>query len=319
MQYVSARLLAVGFTAFLAGALPLGGSRLVADPEIPEHSLTGTNASLDGRRPFPDDNPWNRDVSQDPVDPNSDRIVSAIGAERTVVPDFGNYFSGKPYVVVSGDTPKVPVSFTIAAESDPGPYPIPPNPPIQSDSDHHILVVDKDNWKLYELLEASRSGNGWHAYCGAIFDLNSNKMRPERWTSSDAAGLPMFPGLVRYDEVYEQKAIRHALRFSVPSTRRAYIYPARHFASGNSSPNLPPMGARFRLKADYDISGFSEPARVILQALKTYGMFVADHGSAWYLSGPPDRRWDNDVLRTLRRVRGRDFELVRMDEVSEGD
>lgn len=316
MKYAVPGLVAVCLTVSLVlpATSPQAGAQ---DKELSPD--VGVNASLRGRRPFPDDNPWNQDISKEPVDPMSDRMVRAIGADRTLVPDFGNFFSGKPYNVVSGNQPKVPVVFDYASESDPGPYPIPPDAAMQSDSDHHVLVVDKDNWILYEMIWARRNGSGWRAWAGAVFDLNSNKLRPHRWTSSDAAGLPMFPGLVRWDEVYETKEIRHALRFSVNTTRRAYVSPARHYASQNRDPSQPPMGARFRLRADYDISGFPEPAQVILRALKTYGMFVADHGSPWYLSGPPDRRWDNDTLRTLRRVRGRDFELVQMGEVFEGD
>ncbi|MCG3121397.1 MAG: hypothetical protein ALAOOOJD_04462 [bacterium] len=177
-----------------------------------------------------------------------------------------------------------------------------------------MIVIDRDNWRLYELFAAypQNGGASWRAGSGAIFDLNSNALRPAGWTSADAAGLPIFPGLVRYDEVVEQKAIRHALRFTCPVTRRAYIHPARHFASSRTDANLPPMGMRVRLKANYDISSFPAEAQVVLTALKKYGMFLADNGSAWYLSGAPDARWNDDHLHTLQQVKGENFEVVKM-------
>jgi hypothetical protein len=280
----------------------------------------GPNASLGGKRVFPADNPWNQDISKAPVDPNSDRLIASIGANKPLHPDFGTVYQGAPngipYVVVPGTQPKVPVRFEYADESDPGPYPIPPDAPIEggprSKGDRHVIVIDRDHWKLYELFSAYRQGNGWKAGSGAIFDLNSNKLRPAGWTSADAAGLPIFPGLVRYDEVVEQKAIPHALRFTVARSRRAYVYPARHFASRRTDPDLPPMGMRVRLKADYDISGFPPECQVILTALKKYGMFVADNGGDWFLSGAPDPRWNDDNLHALKKVKGRDFEVVQM-------
>jgi hypothetical protein len=191
-----------------------------------------------------------------------------------------------------------------------------------ADGDRHILIVDRDNWLLYELFAGYPvdGGASWRAGSGAIYDLQSNDLRPERWTSADAAGLPILPGLVRYDEVVEQGAIMHALRFTVQRTRRAMVPPARHFASNLRDPNLPPMGMRVRLRADYPVESASFPAsvQVILNALKTYGMFVADNGSSWFVSGAPDPRWIDDELATLRRVLGRDFEVVRMDGLVEG-
>jgi hypothetical protein len=175
-----------------------------------------------------------------------------------------------------------------------------------------VLVIDRDNWKLYELFAAVRDGKGWRASSGAIFDLSSNQLRPAGWTSADAAGLPIFPGLVRYDEVHEHKAITHALRFTCQHSRRAYVWPARHFASRSNDPNLPPMGMRVRLKASYDISKFSPAIQVILTALKKYGMFVADNGGDWFVSGAPDPRWNDEELATLKQVHGKDFEVVRM-------
>jgi hypothetical protein len=280
----------------------------------------GVNASLQGARPFPDDNPWNKPIDSDPVDPDSDLLIDSIGRKASLHPDFGALWNGGPfgipYVVVSGGTPKVSVSFQYADESDAGPYPIPPGAPIEggatSQGDRHILVIDRDNWKLYELFAAYPSGAGYSAGSGAIFDLSSNSLRPAGWTSADAAGLPIFPGLVRYDEVMEGKAIRHALRFTAARTRRAYVYPARHFASASTDPSLPPMGMRVRLKAGVDISGFPSGARVVLQALKTYGMILADNGGNWFLSGAPDSRWNDDELNTLKGLNGNDFEVVKM-------
>lgn len=282
----------------------------------------GNGASLNGKPIFPADNPWNQDISSEPVDPNSAALIASIGADRGLHPDFGTVWNGAPngipYIVVAGNQRKVPVSFEYADESDAGPYPLPANAPIEGgtngDGDRHVIVIDRDNWRLYELFAAypQNGGASWRAGSGAIFDLNSNALRPAGWTSADAAGLPIFPGLVRYDEVVEQKAIRHALRFTCPVTRRAYIHPARHFASSRTDANLPPMGMRVRLKANYDISSFPAEAQVVLTALKKYGMFLADNGSAWYLSGAPDARWNDDHLHTLQQVKGENFEVVKM-------
>jgi hypothetical protein len=285
----------------------------------------GPNASLGGRRLFPDDNLWNQDISREPVDPNSAALIASIGLDKKLHPDFGSVYRGVPwgipYVVVSGNQPKVPVTFDYDGESDPSPYPIPPDAPIEggpkAKGDRHVLVLDRDNWKLYELWAAypKNRGQSWHAGSGAIFDLNSNELRPRGWTSADAAGLPILAGLVRFDEVMEQKEIRHALRFTVTKTRRAFVAPATHYASTRTDEHLPPMGMRVRLKANYDISQFPPSARVILTALKKYGMFVADNGGDWFLSGAPDPRWNHDDIETLKRVKGRDFEVVRMGEV----
>jgi hypothetical protein len=278
--------------------------------------------SLLGRQVFPADNPWNQDISQLPVDPNSTALIASIGSATSLHPDFGTTWNGAPngipYLVVSGTQTKVPVTFDYAGESDAGPYPIPPDAPIEggssSQGDRHVLIIDRDNWRLYELYATypQAGGTSWHAGSGAVFDLNSNALRPAGWTSADAAGLPIFPGLVRYEEVMEQQEIRHALRFTVQRSRHAYVAPARHFASSNTDPNLPPMGMRVRLKANFDVSTFPPPVQVILTALKKYGMLLADNGSNWYISGAPDPRWSDDDLATLGRVTGADFEVVQM-------
>jgi hypothetical protein len=278
------------------------------------------DASVNGISIFPPDNPWNTDISAWPVDPDSDALIASIGLTTGLHPDFGTVYNnapnGIPYVVVSGQQP-VPILFTeFGDQSDPGPYPIPPNAPIEggptATGDRHVLVIDSDHRKLYELYHAyPQPDRSWQAGSGAIFDLTSNALRPEGWTSADAAGLPIFPGLVRYDEVMQQGAITHALRFTVQHTRMAYVYPARHYASSSTNPNYPPMGMRVRLRASFDISGFPSNIRVILKAMQTYGMFVADNGSNWYVSGAPDPRWDDDELvSNFRRVHGSDFEVV---------
>ncbi|MFS8084292.1 MAG: hypothetical protein ACMG6H_01555 [Acidobacteriota bacterium] len=284
----------------------------------------GPGASLHGKQVFPPDNPWNQDISNLPLDPNSANLIASIGRDDPLHPDFGPLYHGAPngipYIVVAGTQPLVPIVFTAyGGESDPGPYPVPRNAPVEggpnSSGDRHVLVVDRDHWKLYEMYSGYPVNNGasWNAKAGAIFDLKSNALRTDGWTSTDAAGLPVFPGLVRYDEVFEQKEIKHALRFTVPRSRKAYVYPARHYASGDPNPNLPPMGMRVRLKASFDISKYSPPIQVILRALKRYGMFVADNGPGWFLSGAPDERWNDDVLSMLKTVRGYDFEVVLMD------
>jgi hypothetical protein len=283
----------------------------------------GVNASLNGAQVFPADNPWNTPVDTLPVDPNSDDLIDSIGRYTNLHPDFGANWNGGPfgipYIVVSGDTPGVSVTFRYANESDRVPYPITSNAPIEGGAnaggDRHILMIDRDNWILYELFAAyppNQPGDPWRAGSGAVWDMTTNDLRPEGDTSADAAGLPIFPGLVRYDEVFEQGEINHALRFTVSTTRRAYVYPARHFASDYTDSDLPPMGMRVRLKAGFDISGFSEGNQVILRAMKKYGMMVADNGSDWYISGAPDARWDDDELGELKDIEGGNFEVVRM-------
>ncbi len=279
-------------------------------------------ASLADCPVFPADNVWNVPVDTLPVDPNSDAYIASIGADAVVHADFGSGEwppgsgspIGIPFVTVPGSQPLVPVTFEYDDESDPGPYPIPTDAPIEggpeSDGDRHVLVLERDHCVLYEMFYAWPQTDGsWEAGSGAIFDLSSNALRPAGWTSADAAGLPILAGLVRYDQVASGE-IRHALRFTAPQTRREYIWPARHYASSLSDPQVPPMGQRFRLRADLDVSGFSEEVQVILRALKTYGMFLADNGSPWYISGVPDDRWNNDALHELHQVQGSDFEAV---------
>lgn len=268
---------------------------------------------------FPADNIWNTPVDRLPVHPQSEIYIETIGASTGLHPDFGSGTwngspIGIPYTVVEANQTKVPVSFNYADESDPGPYPIPPGAPIEggehSTGDRHVLVLERTNCILYEVFAAyPQPGGSWDAGSGAIYDLGSNDLRTAGWTSADAAGLPILPGLARYDEVAAGQ-INHALRFTVPQTQKAYIWPARHHASNLTADHYPPMGLRLRLKAGFDISGYSPQARVILQALKTFGMILADNGSAWYISGAPDPGWDNDELRELKNVIGSDFEVV---------
>jgi IPT/TIG domain len=267
---------------------------------------------------LPADSVWNTPVDQLPVSANSSVWGAIIGSTKTLHPDFGSGLYngapiGIPFITVPGAQAKFPASFTYASESDPGPYAIPLNAPIeggsQSTGDRHTLAIDTDHCILYELYAAYPQAASWTAGSGAIFNLFSNALRPSGWTSTDAAGLPIFPGLVRYDEVAAGE-IRHAIRFTVPQTQRAFVWPARHFASSLTGTQYPPMGARFRLRAGFDISGFSAANQVILRALKRYGMMVADNGSSWYLSGAPDSRWDNDDLHNLGLVKGSDFEVV---------
>jgi hypothetical protein len=267
---------------------------------------------------FPADNPWNQRVDRLPVAADSATIVRSIGLDDHVHADFGPGLwnggpIGIPFTVVDRTTPRSPVSFQYASESDRVRYPIPANVKIEggpnADGDRHALLVDRGTCKLYELFALRRDGGRWTAGSGAVFDLRSNRLRPAGWTSADAAGLPIFPGLARYDEVARGR-IDHALRFTAARTRRAYVWPARHFASDLTDPSLPPMGLRVRLRADYPIGGFPRQARIVLRALKEYGMILADNGSNWYVSGAPDPRWSNEQLHTLHRVTGAAFEVV---------
>ena len=261
---------------------------------------------------FPPDNVWNADVSGLPVHPRSAEYVRSIGEAVGLHPDFGTRKIGIPYAVASAGQAAVPIVFTAYGdESDPGPYPVPPAAPRERGSDRHVLVVQQGTCRLYELFAARRKRRGalWRAASGAFWDLGSNALRPAGWTSGDAAGLPILPGLVRYDEV-ASGAITHALRFTAPRTQSAYLWPARHEASSSSDPALPPMGLRVRLRAGIDLSGYSATNRVILTALQRYGMFLADNGSGWFVTGAPDPRWNDDDLHQLGGIRGSDFEAV---------
>ncbi len=293
----------------VALALPLAAGARPAAP-LPQ---------APGCQLFPATSHWNQRVDRLPVAKGSDATVRAIGVDDTMHADFGSGLwkgapIGIPITVVRKTQPKVRVSFQYAAESDKGPYPIPRDVAIEggraSDGDRHALIVDRDTCRLYELfaLYPTERG-GWRAGSGAVWDLRSNRLRPAGWTSADAAGLPILPGLARYEEVARGR-IDHALRFTVERTRRAYVYPARHFASDLTDPSLPPMGLRFRLKRGYSIDGFPPQARVVLRALKEYGMIVADNGSNWYVSGAPHPKWSNEQLHTLHRVPGSAFEVV---------
>jgi hypothetical protein len=260
---------------------------------------------------FPADNVWNVRVDDRPVAADSATLIASIGTARTFHMDFGSYAGyGIPFQVVDAAAPLRTVAFDYADESDPGPYPISAAPLIEGGSDHHLITVDPVGCRLYELYDVRQTASGtWRAGSGAVYDLSSNALRPEGWTSADAAGLPILPGLVRYDEVAAGE-IAHALRFTAPQTRRAYVYPARHFASSSDSASLPPMGLRLRLRSDADLSGLSADARVIAVALQRYGMMLADNGSPWYVSGMSDPRFDDDVLHELDRFTGTDLEVV---------
>jgi len=286
-------------------------------------SVPAAPPELAGCQLFPADNIWNVPVDTLPVDPSSAAYVATIGAGTGLHPDFGSGVwppgsdspIGIPWIDVPGSQTPVPVTFLYEDESDPGPYPIPPDAPIEggpnATGDRHVLVVDRDACVLYELYRAfpENGGASWSADSGAVFDLGSNALRPDGWTSADAAGLPILPGLVRYEEVAAGE-IRHAIRFTAPETREHHVWPARHDASDLTGSQYPPMGQRFRLRADFDVTGFSPEVQVILRALKKYGMMLADNGSPWYLSGIPDEQWDNDALAELHQVEGSNFEAV---------
>jgi hypothetical protein len=286
----------------------------------------GQGARLNGFRPFPADNAWNQDISSAPVDPNSGAIISFIGSTVSVHPDFGagvyqGSSMGIPYTVVGAQQAMVDINFNAYGdESDPGPMPIPANAPIEGypnpgSGDRHVLVLDNNNCWLYELYGSSANSDGtWNAGSAAVWDLQNDEQRPETWTSADAAGLPIFPGLARYDEVASGQ-ITHALRFTLQHSRAAFVPPASHWAANSSDSFAAPMGMRLRLKAGFDISGFSLGNQAILKALKQYGMIMADNGSSMYISGTPDDRWDNNDLHLLNRVNASDFEVVRMDTI----
>jgi hypothetical protein len=300
---MSRRILPLGLCALALGGSSAQALRLPAAPRCPV---------------FPKTNPWNQRVDTLPVAGNSAEIISSIGAGTGLHADFGAGLwegapIGIPITVVGRRQAKSRVSFEYADESDRGPYPIPRNVKIEggrsSSGDRHALIVDRNACRLYELYRLYPKSHGWRAGSGAIWSLRSNRLRPAGWTSADAAGLPILPGLARYDEV-RRGVIDHALRLTVRRTRRAYVFPARHFASNSNDPSLPPMGLRLRLKASFDVGGYPRQARIVLAALKRYGILVADNGSSWYITGAPDPHWSNDQLHTLGRVKGSDFEVV---------
>jgi hypothetical protein len=300
---------------FLAIALIVAAAAVLAS-HAGGHPLRGASRC----QIFPSDNPWNQRVDRLPVARDSGRIVRSIGPNAPVHADFGSgRWEGRPigipYTSVSRIQKRVPVSFDYADESDRGAYPIPRDAPVEggrgSTGDRHVIVVDRDRCKLYELYAAYRVAGGrrWRAGSGAVWSLRSNRLRPRGWTSADAAGLPILPGLARYGETRRGR-IDHALRFTASQTRRAFVYPARHFASSLDDPALPAMGQRLRLKASFDLSRFPRQARSVLVALKRYGMILADNGAPWYVSGAPSAHWDNDDLHSLGSVKGSDFEVV---------
>jgi hypothetical protein len=297
------RSLALAGGALLIGVASAHALRLPAAPKCPV---------------FPASNVWNQRVDTLPVAANSAQLMQSIGPDAGLHADFGSgLYDGRPigipFDVVSRSTPRSRVSFDYADESDKVRYPIPKTVHIEggrsADGDRHALLLDKDACKLYELFALAPGAAGWHAGSGAVWNLRSNALRPAGWTSADAAGLPILPGLARYDEVARGR-IDHALRFTAAHTRRAYVYPARHYASSSDDPSLPPMGLHVRLKASVDVSGFPKQTRIVLQALKTYGMILADNGSDWYVSGAPSPKWSNSELHTLGRITGAMFEVV---------
>ena len=309
-------------TTIIAACSASASSTSLPNPALPANQSTGNHRMTDSRETdggcqvFPADNPWNTDISQYPVDPKSPTYLAHMNAGSTNLhPDFGsNLHYGIPYVVVPANQPFVPMKFVLYPhESDPGPYPFPPNAPIEggphSSGDRHVSVIDSGNCHLYETYRSFYVGPGWRAGNGAIFDFATNKLRPDGWTSADAAGLPIFAGLVRYDEV-QAGAINHAIRFTVHQTQQGFIHPATHWASSTTDPGYPPMGLRVRLKASYDISHYTGAAHVILVAMQHYGMLVADNGSDWYFTGAPDTRWGDNNLNTLKNVPGSAFEVV---------
>lgn len=294
----------------------VAGEKLKGEPTTPP-TLDTKFGKIDI---FPSDNPWNLDISKLPVHPRSAAFVSSIGAGKSLHPDIGTYYEnrpiGIPFNIVNPDQKKVMIeSWEYGDESDKVGYPIPEKPLIEGgsdaplDSDRHMIMIDPTEKKLYELFHVVKTDTGWKAGSGAVWDLTSNKLRTAGWTSADAAGLPIFPGLVRYEEV-EAGEIRHAIRFTCKRTQRGYILPATHWASKSSDPSLPPMGLRLRLKASFEIKDYPREAQVILKAMKKYGIILADNGGDWFITGAVDHRWNDASLNALRKVKGSDFEAV---------
>jgi hypothetical protein len=302
------------------GAVAAAALTTVSEPAvvtIQAERLRPPVPTIGGCDVFPSDNAWNTPIDAAPVHADSAAIIARIQSSggRRLHPDFGeNPLYGIPFAVVPPTQPVVPITYTAyGAESDPGPFPIPPDASVEggdsSDGDRHVIVVRSGTCELFELYRAFRSGSGWRADSGARFDLGSNALRPLGWTSADAAGLPILPGLVRYEEV-EAGEIRHAIRVTFSRTRRGYVLPATHFASSSDDPDLPPMGMRFRLKASFDAAALTGQARVIAVAMQRYGLIVADNGSNWYFQGAPSPDWDDDDLGQLKSIDGSWFEAV---------
>ncbi len=299
------------------GALATSIAAAACFPWVP---YVGVRPGVGGCPTFPPDNAWNQDISTQPVDPNSATYIASInatGGNGFLHADFGGGGAyGIPYIVVPQNQPMLSINFTAYGdESDPGPYPIPQNAPIEGGGtgDAHVLAVQQGSCKLYEMFNAHPAGAGWNADSGAVFDLNSNALRPDSWTSADAAGLPILAGLARYDEV-QSGTIRHALRFTVGRVQRAWVHPATHYGT-TTDPTRIPYGAKLRLKASFDTSQYHGEARVILDALKRYGMIVADQGSSWFITGASDPRWDDNDLNQLKTVPGTAFEVVQLGQI----
>ncbi len=302
-----------------AAGTPPPATRIVQQTLSSQPSTISTSQDLAGTPEiggcplFPADNFWNKPVNGLPVSPLSNSWVDSIGRSVGFHMDFGSGTwedgpIGIPYNLADASTPFYPFNFYYPDESDPGPYPIPDNVLREWGSDHHILVVDTSTCSLYEIYDASLSAGQWSGGSGAIWNLRSNALRPAGWTSADAAGLPILPGLVRYDEIAAGE-IRHALRFTAENTN-GYIWPARHLTSDHSASGIPPLGARFRLKASFDLTPFPPELQVILHAMQQYGIVLADNGSNWYVGGSPDPRFDNEMLHQLDVLTGNDFEAV---------
>jgi hypothetical protein len=299
--------LGIAAVAFAAPSSIVGG----ATASQPAKRLTPPGPHLGGCPVFPASNAWNQTIISAPVHPLSAQIISHIQAigNKSVHPDVGSTF-GIPFVVVPQSQPLVPITYdAYGDESDPGPFPIPPNAPVEDGSDSHVLVLQQGTCQLYELFGARRSGAGWVAQSGAKFDLTTGALRPIGWTSADAAGLPILPGLVRYDEV-AAGVIDHAIRVTFSQTQAGFVLPATHFASSSSDSTLPAMGMRLRLRADYDISGLTGQSRIIATAMQRYGLIVADNGSNWFFQGAPDPGWNDDDLNQLKAIPGTAFEVV---------
>jgi hypothetical protein len=309
-----------GVVLLTGTALVLGGTASARTRPTPS-----TTGAVEYNCPIlPAEDPLNQEIANAPINPNSAAYVASIGLSAHLHPDFGTEPSyGIPYTVVGAQQKQVPIKFTAyGSESNPGPYPIPASAPIEGGGkkghgDKHVLVVQEGTCKLYELYDAHRKGAGWAAASGAVFNLRSDALRPEGWTSADAAGLPIFPLLARYPEVATGE-IDHALRVTVPETQDGYVHPATHYASSSSDPNLPPMGLRLRLKAGYSLAGFTGESLVILEALKRYGLIVADNGSPWFITGAPNPHWNDENLEQIKRVPGSEFEAVETGPILRG-